>query len=480
MVPPRVAIVSVTYNRCGPLAVLLSQLRALDYPSPLTQVFLVDNASTDDTVERVRRQFPEVRLTVAERNLGTSAGFNAGMREALADARAFDYVWLLDSDAEVASGTLRPLVSAMQADARLGIVGSAVYDPSSRERLVTAGLRVDFGKGTVHLVKLPPGRNGLVDADFVPACSLLVRSALCRELGLWDERYWVYWGDTDWCLKAQRGGYRVGCHLESRAWHRDWANTKRSFQAPSALYDDLRGGLLFYARHAPKGSLKGARRLLLRSYAKAAVEHLTTRPHFSGAVDAAVAHFLGGRFETGRYEPPDGPGPLLDVEEICRRLPARVRPRPTVLLCQIEADGLRRRITDALLKHLPEARLLEIRPRRRPSRSDFTTDTLHFLRFEVPELLWRLVRRRHDVVVSEIESPHLCTLVAGKVGILLDSQARGVVQEHAARRELARAAQTLFRGLKAALWDLPAALRANQALRGAVVGGSRAAGGVRA
>jgi hypothetical protein len=457
-----VAIVSVTYNRCGPLLVLLSQLRRLDYPSERLQVFLVDNASTDDTVDRVRNDFPEVNLTVSEENLGTSAGFNVGMRKALEDGRGFDFIWLLDSDAEVEGRTLGPLVSSMEANPRLGIVGSAIYDPSARERLVTAGLRVDWRKGSVHLNKTPRSGEELVETDFVPACSLLVRNKLCEEVGLWDERFWIYWGDTDWCVKAARHGYRVCSHMGSRAWHRDWANTKRNFRAPSVIYDDLRGGLLFHVRHAPGGSLKGVRRLLLKSYAKAALERFTARPHFSVAVDDAVADFLRGRFEVRSYEPAEGIPPNVAIEEICRRLSTELTPKPTVLLNQLETEGLRERVVGAFQSHFPEAKFREILPQRRRVRSDFTTDYLQILLFELPQLFWRLLGRRQDVIVSEIGSPHIYTLAAARRGVFLDPQALGVLRKHELLDGLLRFGSTLLRGLRVAYWDLSRASRIDE------------------
>jgi GT2 family glycosyltransferase len=467
---PAVAIVSVTFNRCEALLLLLSQLRTLDYPSESIRIFLVDNASADDTVARVGRQFPEVRLTVSAENLGTSAGFNLGMIEALGDASAFEYVWLLDSDAEVEPGTLRPLVAAMDGDKRIGIVGSTIYDPSHRERLVTAGLRVDWDKGVVSLNKAPADLGGLVDADLIPACSLLVRTSLCREIGLWDERFWVYWGDTDWCQRALRRGYRVCGHTKSRAWHRDWANTARNFQGPSALYDELRGALLFNVRHAPDGSLRGVRRLVLKNYAKAALEHLTTRPFFSTAVDAAVDDFLHGRFERKRYDPGYRQSEPVALEDLCRRMAAELPAQPSVLIAEIDDPRLVQRIKDAFASCCTGIRWQEITPRHRGQRHDFTTDYRGFLRHDLPQLLARLVSPRADIVIADIAVPHLYTLVAGKRGILLERNGQGISLKNHVGRGLLNVMTTLLRGIVVAYRDLPGALSGNLALRAAVMG----------
>lgn len=469
---PAVAIVSVTYNRCEPLLVLLAQLQTLDYPRDRLRVHLVDNASEDDTVDRVRREFPEVDLTLSDENLGTSAGFNLGMRKALQLADPPDYIWLLDSDAEVEPGTLAPLVEAASADARIGIVGSTIYDPTQRERLVTAGLRVDWETGAVQLNKAPAGSDGLVDADLIAACSLLVRTQLCRDVGLWDERYWVYWGDTDWCQRALRGGYRVCGHLRSRAWHRDWANTLRTFQGPSALYDELRGALLFNVRHAPDGSLSGVRRLILKSYAKAALEHLTARPFFGQAVEAAVDDFLHGRFERKRYDPGYRAHPPLPLEEQCAQLARELPPRPSIVLAEIGDPRLRQRIRAAFDHHCPGVRWLEIAPRPRERRQDFTTDYGGFVRHDLPRLLTRLLRPRPDLVVSDVAVPHLYTVAAGQRVMLLESNGKALVHRSRLGRGLWGVVTTMLRGVRVAYGGLARALAGNPALRDAVSAGA--------
>jgi GT2 family glycosyltransferase len=467
---PAVAIVSVTFNRCEALLVLLSQLRTLDYPSERIKIFLVDNASADDTAARVRREFPEVRLTVSGENLGTSAGFNLGMIAALGDASAFEYVWLLDSDAEVEPGTLGPLVAAMNGDTRIGIVGSTIYDPSDRARLVTVGLRVNWDKGVVSLNKCPADQVGLVDTDLIPACSLLVRTSLCHDIGLWDERFWVYWGDTDWCQRALRRGYRVCGHTKSRAWHRDWANTARTFQGPSALYDELRGALLFNLRHAPEGSPRGVRRLVLKSFAKAALEHLTTRPFFSQAVEAAVDDALNGRFERKRYDPGYQLSAPVAIEDLCRRLKAQLPAHPSVVIAEIEDPLLVQRIKDAFASCCTGVRWEEITPRHREKRPDFTTDYRGFLRYDLRQLLARLVSKRADVVIADIAVPHLYTLVAAKRGILLERNGQAIALENQVGRGLLNVVKTLLRGIVVAYRHLPGALGGNPALRAAVTG----------
>lgn len=465
---PRVAIVSVTYNRCEPLLFLLAGLRELDYPRDRFDIYLADNASSDATVRRVRQEFPEVHLIANSENLGTSAGFNIGMREALGAATDYEFIWLLDSDAEVEAATLKPMVDAMAGDASIGIVGSTVYDPQNRERVVATGLHVDWKHGGVSLVKSTAANAAEVNSvDLVAACSLLIRTDICREFGLWDERFWIYWGDTDWCQRVIRAGFRVCGHFRSRVWHRDWANTQKNFNAPTVIYDDLRGGLLFNLRHNPRHSLSGSRHLVLKSCLKAAMEQLTMRGFFARAYDEAVQDLLQGDFRRRGLNDIDDWPPVRGLAEVCEQLRALLPGQPAVLLNQLgrpqSADEVRRQF-EAVFE---QPRWHEVDPDARAARSDFTTDYSYFAG-EIFELVKYLLRPRHDVVVGEIGKPHLYTLAAARYTVLIDDAGNALLQRNRVWRGLGNALKILFRGLGYAYIRLPRAYRGNSKLRQAI------------
>jgi GT2 family glycosyltransferase len=465
---PAVAIVSVTYNRCEPLLFLLSRLRELDYPPELFDIYLVDNASGDGTAARVASEFPEVHLTLSQENLGTSAGFNLGMRQALEADQSYEYIWLLDSDAEVEAATLLPMIQSMQADQSIGIIGSTVYDPDNRERVVATGLHIDWNRGNVSLVKTePPATSDVNNVELVAACSLLIRTELCRKLGLWDERFWVYWGDTDWCQRVLQDGSRVCGHFKSRVWHRDWANTRRSFGAPTVLYDDLRGGLLFNVRHNPRRSLAGARHLLLKSYLKGAMEQLTMRNYFSSAYIEAFNDFSRGDFHKRGLGNVVGSPEINRLEDVCKQL-SKVLPENPVIADNLvhddsAVDVIRQTVTDSF----PAARWHRLCTRQPQPRQDFTTDYPLF-RYEIGQLLKFLGKRRYDVIISDISTPHLYTLTAARYTVLVDAAGRASLQRNRIFRGLLNMLQILLQGLKAAYIDLPRACRGNTSLQAAV------------
>jgi len=270
---PSVAIVILTQNRCDLLLRLLSQLRGLDYPKDLLDIFLLDNGSSDNTVENIQQGFPEVHLTSSEENIGIAAGFNMAIKGVLNAERKYKYIWLVDDDAEVESQTLMPLVDVSEKDSSIAVVGSAVYEPDKRDQLITAGIRISWKKsGLVYHIPRPDEVERLFDVEIIPSCSSLIRTDVYRKLGLWDERFWLYWGDNEWCMRVLRNGYRVCCAGKSRVWHRNWVETKPHFYFQYAIHGGMRGALLFYLRHNPLCFIASVRKYVLKSYLKAAFE----------------------------------------------------------------------------------------------------------------------------------------------------------------------------------------------------------------
>jgi GT2 family glycosyltransferase len=466
---PSVAVVSVTYNRCEPLLILLGQLRELDYPADLLDIFLVDNASTDGTVDRVREHFPKVQIIPLSENTGVAGGFNHSIEAALEAPREYDYLWLLDSDAEIEPGTLLPMVEAMQRDERIAVAGSAVYDPMERSRLVTAGLRIDWRKGDIPLF-LPDANypNDLVEVDLIPACSMLAQSNVYRERGLWDVRFPLYWGDTDWCARVKRHGGRVSCQLQSRVWHPDWASVSRGFGGPTFVRDHLRGALLFYLRHDPDGSLRGVRNLMLRIFLRAGLEYLTVRPSFRRGYLAAVRDLLEGRFARD-FAAPSGesePQPLDElVAKLVERLPTN---NPTARLGPIPGEDRRDQVREIFERQMPGIRWVEDAPLKRSDKP-----WSEYRLFHPPELLDLLRRclspgRRYDFAICDISTPLLYTLATVRHVVHVDGSLRGVTETPSISDGLLGAIKTLLMGVKTTFVDLPRAIERCDALRSAI------------
>jgi GT2 family glycosyltransferase len=208
---PKVGIVIVNWNKPQDSLRMLDSLSVLDYDN--FEIFVVDNASTDDSVERIKQHPLEVDLLVNSENLGGTGGFNSGIRFALS-AVPCKYVWLLDNDAIVEPGALVALVDAMESDPSVGLAGSRVLNAENSEYIVETGATFDWSNGTVRPLERNTLRSSsesseIIDVDYVAVCSALVRVSALIDVGLMDERYFLFWDDMDWGGSFQDSGYRV-------------------------------------------------------------------------------------------------------------------------------------------------------------------------------------------------------------------------------------------------------------------------------
>ena len=248
--PPSVAAVVVHFGDPSVTAACLAALDRVRYPR-LT-VVVVDNGG-DAAALRAAMSRGRRRLTILPRrgNTGFAAGANGGMRAALAAGARM--VWLLNNDAIPAPGALAPLVRAAGSHPRVGMVGSLVLDDRRPARIWHAG-------GTINLATgLTVSRGaGARDAGrfhwtepvaWVTGCSLLATAPLVRATGGIDERFVMYYEETDWCLRARARGWQVLFCPASRVVHRVAARAGRRDQG--WLYWEARNRLLLLRRHAP-------------------------------------------------------------------------------------------------------------------------------------------------------------------------------------------------------------------------------------
>jgi GT2 family glycosyltransferase len=245
---PKVAIIILNWNKKDYVLALLQSLRGINYDSH--DIIIVDNASTDGSVETIKELHPHIRLIVNPENLGGTGGFNSGIRYVM-ESGGYEYLWLLDNDAEVETGTLAELVVAMEEDKSIGIAGSRIVDINSRDITIEAG--AFFRWDTIEVKPLFRNERNIQfkdkvqDVGYVAICSALVRLSAIEQVGLMDDRYFIFWDDMDWGLQFKQNNFRVVSVLTSVAYHPPFTE-KRS--AVVDFYYGYRNPLLTYAKHA--------------------------------------------------------------------------------------------------------------------------------------------------------------------------------------------------------------------------------------
>lgn len=206
-------------------------------------VLIVDNNSSDDSVRHISKAFPTLKLLNAGSNLGFGSGCNVGIRYAL--QQGAEYVWLINSDATVDRGALSALVHVADHDQSVGAVGSVVFEAENPTRVqLWGGGRVNLWLGrSTHCLAA-----GAV--DFVSGASMLLRGTALNEVGLFDqERYFMYWEDTDLGFRLRRAGWKLTVSENSKVWHKQ--STSLGFGNPLLDEYAARSCLRFLKVHAP-------------------------------------------------------------------------------------------------------------------------------------------------------------------------------------------------------------------------------------
>lgn len=260
----RVAVVVLNWNGWRHTISCLESLRRLEYPD--FELVVVDNASTDGSVEQIQRAIPEVRVLQSGANLGFGGGCNIGIVQAL--QAGFEYIWLINSDASCDPQALTELVRMADKDRKLGVLGAVIYDANDRTKIqLWGGGKVQLWSGVTRHLR-GPGKP-----DFISGASALLRCSAIKEVGMFDsETFFMYWEDTDLCFKLRAAGWAIGVAPTAKVWHHESSSLGKG----SAMLDlyFTQSGVRFLRRHASCASFSIAlmlarmllKRLVLRDW----------------------------------------------------------------------------------------------------------------------------------------------------------------------------------------------------------------------
>ena len=288
-----VTAVVLSWNGRDDTLACLASLAEATY-APLTTV-LVDNASSDGTVEAVSRAHPEVRILPLDRNRGFAGGVNAGLREALAGDAGL--VLLLNNDATVEQGFLEPLVEAARAPG-VGAACAQILHAEPPHAVWYAGASYDprrghQGRHTAYGDPPLPATRPPYPTERACGGAMLIPRAALERVGMLDESLFAYAEDVDWSVRAHAAGLSLLVVPASVVYHRVSAASGGA-SSPDTVYYALRNGLVVAERHAPLGRLGTARR---RAAAAAAFAVQALR---SGARRAGLRAVLDGLRDASR------------------------------------------------------------------------------------------------------------------------------------------------------------------------------------
>jgi len=247
---PHVALVILNWNGKADVLNCLSTLPRLRYPNWSAAV--VDNASGDGSVDAVHAAYPEQRVLVMEKNLGFCGGNNRGMRDAV--ARGADYVLLLNNDTEMHPDLVSELVRVAQTDSRIGAVGAKNVRLEKPTEVWGAYGELTYGKELVRVVGQGqpdgPAYGGVRDVDWVIGNGIMMSRSAIETVGGFDEGFFGYHEDVDWCFRAHDKGFRVVYNGAAIVYHKGFGASHPGRPIPfPVLYFLGRNGIFFARKH---------------------------------------------------------------------------------------------------------------------------------------------------------------------------------------------------------------------------------------
>lgn len=247
----RLAVVVLNWNGRADTLAALASLAACRAPAGWqAHLMMVDNGSTDGSLEAVRRDFPTVEVVALGENRRFAGGNNEGVRRALADGA--DAIMLVNNDTEADPGLFEHLLAALEADPGAGAAAPLIPFAAPRDRIWYAGGYCVPALGLAAHRGLRATERGQYRAiettGYLTGCCLLARRDAWEKVGLLDERYFIYAEDADWSLRARAAGYRLLFVPQARLWHK--VSAASGAASPWKIYQRLRANLTLFARHA--------------------------------------------------------------------------------------------------------------------------------------------------------------------------------------------------------------------------------------
>lgn len=299
------AVVILNYNGKKLLETFLPGVLALSVPH---SVYVADNASTDDSVEFLKTNFPQVKLILNKKNWGYAGGYN----EALKDVKE-DYCMLLNNDVEVTSGWLEPLIKLMDSDPMIAACQPKMLSYSNKDEFEYAGgsggfidkYGYPFCRGRIfdHLEKDRGQYNSQLEIFWASGACLFIRTELFKKMNGFDADFFAHMEEIDLCWRLKNKGYKIYAEPASVIFHLGGGTLNKI--SSNKTYLNFRNNLITLTKNHPAGFLwlKILYRLTLDGIAgikfllQGQFSHLIAVLHAHGSYYASLSSTLKKRKE---------------------------------------------------------------------------------------------------------------------------------------------------------------------------------------
>jgi hypothetical protein len=253
-----VSIIIVNWNAKDLLKNCLKSIYA-NHPKSEFEIIVVDNNSSDGTVEMILKEFPKVHLIQNKKNFGFAKANNIGIRNSKGK-----YLALVNSDVEVESGCFDNLVNFMKQNKNIGVVGPLIlnpdrsiqatcrYFPSLWRSICEAFWLNKLFRSSFLSAERMLYFNGktTLRTDVLSGCFWLINEEYLDKVGLLDERFFIYAEDIDWCKRFWEAGYEVVFYPEANAIHHSGGSS--TIEPLRFSREQIKARFLYWQKHFSK------------------------------------------------------------------------------------------------------------------------------------------------------------------------------------------------------------------------------------
>lgn len=215
------------------------------YAPEIRTIYLVNNDTAINLQQKLGKGKKRVYLS-ADKNRGFAGGVNIGIKEALKNNA--HYIIIINNDAYVQHNFLVSLYQALEEDSKVGIAGPVITFLKNRTTYYDHGGYINtlFGR-TSHDNRLIMSQKTSLDVNYVSGCCMMIKREVFEKIGVFDEDFFMYYEDVDFCLRAKNVGFQTVV-VPNSVIHHDLSKTIGK-DSSKALFHQIRSQKLFYSKH---------------------------------------------------------------------------------------------------------------------------------------------------------------------------------------------------------------------------------------
>ena len=221
------------------------------------EIFLVDNNSSDDSVEKLKKEFKDLHFILNNKNAGFCKANNQAIKKILSE-NTFNFIMLLNSDTEVSPFFIKPLIETFKSNENIGAVQPLILNWSDKSTIwkyegvinKTFGITSHINKNKIFSVE-----NMKSYTEWASGCCIFTTPSIFKEVGLFDEIFFAYYEDVDWSIRLKKQNYLIALSKLSEVYHHESGSSKslkkqnEGYLSPISHYYNFRNHIIFLRKH---------------------------------------------------------------------------------------------------------------------------------------------------------------------------------------------------------------------------------------